>query len=155
MTTLTIIYFRSPGTHDFSGIAISRSIGLAALLSLSCVANASPPATPASSPQAVTMESALLDPWVPPNVRQSAAASAKAASPTQGVALRAQVERKLKISFDAADTDNKGSITRAQALAAGLGFITRHFDAIDQRKKGAVSFDEIKNFMRFRGAQLD
>jgi len=94
-------------------------------------------------------------PWAPPNVRQSAAASAKAAPPTQGVSLRAHVERKLKISFDAADTNNTGSITRAQAAAAGLGFITRHFDAIDQRKKSAVSFDEIKNFMRFRGAQLD
>ncbi len=54
-------------------------------------------AAAAESPPA-TIERPMRDPWVPPELRKPAPAP-----PTQGAALRAQVERKLKAGFDAAD----------------------------------------------------
>ena len=91
----------------------------------------------------------LRDPWVPPAVREQA----RPAPETRGAALRAQVERKLRNHFDAADTQRQGSITREQARAARLGFIADNFDAIDQARSGRVSFDDVKRYLRTRGAR--
>ena len=92
----------------------------------------------------------MRDPWVPPELRKPAAAPAP-----QGAALRAQVERKLKAGFDKADVNHSGTVTREQARAAGLGYVVKHFDGIDRQRAGAVSFDDVKHFLRSRGAQLD
>lgn len=92
----------------------------------------------------------LRDPWVPPELRKPSTAP-----PTEGAALRAQVEHKLKAAFDAADVGHVGSLTREQAGAAGLGFVVRHFDEIDRQKAGAVRFDDVKRFLISRGAQLE
>jgi hypothetical protein len=92
----------------------------------------------------------MLDPWVPPYARRPSTAP-----PTQGAALREQVERKLKQGFDAADTARTGTLTREQASAAGLGYVARHFDEIDRGRTGAVRFEDVKRFMRERGAQLN
>jgi len=101
------------------------------------------------SPEA-TVETPLRDPWVPPELRKAPTASA-----TEGAALRAQVERKLKAAFDAADVSRTGTITRAQARSAGLGYIVRHFDAIDAEHSGGVRFDDVKRFLRANGAELN
>ncbi|RQP22502.1 EF-hand domain-containing protein [Piscinibacter terrae] len=93
----------------------------------------------------------MRDPWVPPAVRAAAAASASAAE-TRGAALHAQVEQKLRASFDAADTQRTGSITREQAKAAGLGMIAGQFDQIDTGRTGRVSFEDVKRFLKKRGA---
>ncbi|HTS20528.1 MAG TPA: EF-hand domain-containing protein [Casimicrobiaceae bacterium] len=115
---------------------------LASLLSAPvAVADESPPAA-AQRP--------LRDPWLPPDARNPSTAP-----PTQGAALREQVERKLKRDFDAADVSGTGTLTRAQASAAGLGYIARHFDQIDRNKSGVVRFDDVKRYLRERGAQLD
>jgi hypothetical protein len=106
-------------------------------------------AATAQSPPA-TFETTIRDPWVPPELRASPPAPAP-----QGAALRAQVERKLKAGFDAADVTHGGTVTRDQARAAGLGYIVKHFDDIDRQRAGAVSFDDVKRFLRTRGAQLD
>jgi hypothetical protein len=106
-------------------------------------------AATAQSPPA-TIETSIRDPWVPPELRTPAPAPAP-----QGAALRAQVERKLKAGFDAADVNRSGAVTRDQARAAGLGYIVKHFDDIDRQRAGAVSFDDVKRFLRARGAQLD
>jgi hypothetical protein len=106
-------------------------------------------AATAQSPPA-TIETTIRDPWVPPELRTPAPTPAP-----QGAALRAQVERKLKAGFDAADVNRSGTVTRDQARAAGLGYIVRHFDDIDRQRAGAVSFDDVKRFLRGRGAQLD
>jgi hypothetical protein len=106
-------------------------------------------AATAQSPPA-TIETTIRDPWVPPELRTPAPAPA-----SQGAALRAQVERKLKAGFDRADVDRSGTVTRAQARAAGLGYVVKHFDDIDRQRAGAVSFDDVKRFLRGRGAQLD
>jgi hypothetical protein len=99
----------------------------------------------------------MRDPWVPPAVRAAAAASAAAsesasAHETRGAALHAQVEKKLRDSFDAADTQHTGRITREQAQAAGLGMIAGHFEQIDAGKTGRVSFEDVKRFLKKRGA---
>lgn len=115
------------------------------------VAGTAPPlrAATAQSPPA-TIETTIRDPWVPPELRTPAPIVAP-----QGAALRAQVERKLKAGFDRADVDRSGTVTRDQARAAGLGYIVKHFDDIDRQHAGAVSFDDVKRFLRARGAQLD
>jgi len=101
------------------------------------------------SPEAI-VETPMRDPWVPPELRNAPAAPA-----TQGAALRAQVERKLKAGFDSADISGTGTITREQARKAGLGYIVRHFDEIDAERSGGVRFDHVKRFLRANGAQLN
>jgi hypothetical protein len=104
----------------------------------------------AANPVPTQMAQPLRDPWVPPQSRK-----ASTAPPTEGAALRAQVEQKLKAAFDAADVGHVGSLTRDQANASGLGFVAKHFDEIDRQKSGAVRFDDVKRFLISRGAQLD
>lgn len=96
------------------------------------------------------MDQPLRDPWVPPELRKPSGGT-----PTQGPALRAQVERKLKAAFDAADVSRSGSLTRQQATDAGLGFVARHFEQIDRQRAGTVRFDDIKRYLIEQGAKLD
>jgi hypothetical protein len=104
----------------------------------------------AAEPLSAAAERPLQDPWVPPEARKPSAGL-----PAEGAALRAQVERKLKQAFDAADTSHTGALTRQQASAAGLGFVAQHFDEIDRQKAGAVRFDDVKRYLVERGAKLD
>jgi len=90
----------------------------------------------------------MRDPWVPPATRAAAAS----APVTRGAALHSQVETKLRQSFDAADVDKTGSITLQQAKAANLGLIANNFDQIDARRTGRVSFEDVKRFLKGRGA---
>jgi hypothetical protein len=89
------------------------------------------------------------DPWVPPSVR----AQPHSGHETRGEALRGQVERKLRESFDAADAESRGSITREQARAANLGIVADNFDDIDATHSGRVSFEDLKRYLRSRGAR--
>ena len=91
----------------------------------------------------------LRDPWAPPAVRDGA----RAAPETRGAELRAQVERKLRRHFDAADVEHRGSITREQARAARLAIVADNFDAIDAARSGRVTFEDYKRFLRARGAR--
>ena len=93
------------------------------------------------------MERPMCDPCVPDALRKQLPATTEA--PTRGAALKAQVEAKLRASFDAAAAG--GTLTRSQARAAGLGFIDRHFDAIDREGRGAVRFEDYKRFLQERG----
>jgi hypothetical protein len=104
----------------------------------------------AAEPVPVQSTQPLRDPWVPPESRKPSTTA-----PTEGAALRAQVERKLKHAFDAADVGQTGSLTRQQAKAAGLGLVVKNFDEIDRQKTGAVRFEDVKRFLVARGAQLD
>lgn len=99
-----------------------------------------------------SMERPLQDPFVPKAVRDKAVSPVV---PSRDAALREQVESKLKAAFDTADNARSGAISLEQARAAGLGYIVRHFDAIDVRKAGQVRFEDVKQFMRARGAQLN
>ena len=95
------------------------------------------------------LETPMLDPWVPPTLRKAAPRP-----PATGVDLKTQVERKLFASFDAADVDRAGTLTREQARAGGLGFVVRNFDRIDAARTGRVSFDDLMRYLRAQGADL-
>lgn len=97
-----------------------------------------------------TRHGELCDPCLPPAVKKSVPAEH---TPTQGVALRAEVEQRLRTRFDAAARD--GLLTREQARAAGLGHIATNFDAIDRDGRGAIRFEDYKRFLKERGAALD
>jgi hypothetical protein len=84
----------------------------------------------------------LRDPWVPPQTKRT-----EGYVETRGDALRAQVERKLRDQFDAADRAKSGALTREQARAAGLGYIADNFEAIDRNRAGLVSFEDVKRYL--------
>ncbi len=91
-------------------------------------------------------EGGMRDPWVPPAVQEVAREMPKA---KRGEDLEAEVERKLRADFMAAAPG--GELTREAAQAAGLGFIARHFEAIDRRGAGSVRFEDYRAFLRDRG----
>lgn len=92
----------------------------------------------------------MCDPCLPPAMKKAAIPKRTA---TEGPALRAEVEQRLRAPFDAAARE--GVLTREQAAGAGLGFIARNFDAIDRRGRGAIRFEDYKAFLKERGAALD
>ena len=91
----------------------------------------------------VAAQQLLRDPWLPPQAKRS-----ESYVETRGDALRAQVERKLREQFDAADPAKSGALTREQARAAGLGYIADNFEAIDRNRTGWVRFDDVKRYLR-------
>jgi len=113
------------------------ALATSALLALPLVASA-------QQPKAVS-EVPMLDPWVPPAVREKALVAPE----TEGAALREQVRAKLKRRFDAA-AGPSGTLTREQARAAGLGSIAERFEAIDRRGQGAVRFEDYERFLADR-----
>ncbi|MBJ9616893.1 EF-hand domain-containing protein [Burkholderia multivorans] len=120
--------------------AVLAAAGVA--LSAAAFAQASDAAPPARARQAQ-----LGDPYVPPAARRPTAGTQ-----TTGAALHAQVVRKLARQFSAADTQNTGSITEAQARAAGLGYVANHFRQIDASGSGRVSFSDVQRYMQTRSA---
>lgn len=68
------------------------------------------------------------------------------APPAAGAALRVQALAKLEAQFRAADLDGDRNLSREEAK--GFGFVSRHFDAIDTRGRGAVSFDELRSYLQ-------
>ena len=92
----------------------------------------------------------LRDPAVPEALRHTTPAPI-----TQGEALRAQVEAKLRARFEVADAEGQGHISRTQAEAAGLGYVAQHFDAIDGNRHGTVSWEQVRAYLhrRERAAQ--
>lgn len=81
------------------------------------------------------------DVQLPPALRNRPAESA----PASGAALRAQALAKLEAQFKTADLDGNRSLSREEAK--GFGFVATHFDAIDTRRRGAVTFDELRDYL--------
>jgi hypothetical protein len=48
-----------------------------------------------------------------------------------------------KLRFDTANTSHDGHLTLAQAQAAGLKPVVDHFSAIDVKKRGYVTFNDV------------
>ncbi|AXK64457.1 MULTISPECIES: hypothetical protein [Burkholderia] len=126
----------------FIVVAAALACGGVASVSLSAFAQASDAVAPARARQAQ-----LGDPYVPPAARKPTAGTQ-----TTGAALHAQVVRKLARQFGAADTQNTGSITQAQARAAGLGYVANHFRQIDASGSGRVSFSDVQRYVQARSA---
>jgi hypothetical protein len=94
-----------------------------------------------------------LDPGAPPADAVRAAQAENRARPASvGTTLAADAERHLRASFDAADTAHRGTLTRAEAQAGGFGWIAQHFDAIDTRHAGRVSFDDVRRYLKLGDA---
>ncbi|KVM04401.1 hypothetical protein WL40_19835 [Burkholderia ubonensis] len=124
-------------------IVIAAALACGSLAtSFSALAQASDAAAPVRSRQAQ-----LGDPYVPPAARKPTAGTQ-----TTGAALHAQVVAKLARQFRAADTQNTGSVTEAQARAAGLGYVANHFRQIDSTGSGRVSFSDVQRYMQTRDA---
>ena len=77
------------------------------------------------------------DAQVPPALRVR-----PAEPPAAGAALRAQALAKLKAQFKAADRDGNGSLSAEEAKH--FGFVASHFDDIDEKRRGAISFDDLR-----------
>ncbi len=108
------------------------------------------PASAASAPHR------HLDPGTPPLAARQAAQAERRAGGAVGrhrPAERAGRGAQLRNSFDAADTAHRGVLTRAEAQAGGFGFIARHFDAIDTRGAGEVTFDDVRRYLQSRNAR--
>ena len=121
-----------------------RAIGV--MLAL-VIASAMPVARAADPPAPAVIETPYRDPYVPPQSRPAQPAEAK-----RGAALQAQVQGELAAAFAAADTAHKGTLTRDEARAGGLGYVAKHFDDIDTTKRGAVSFDDVVRYLDARRA---
>lgn len=117
---------------------MARALLLAACLAL---------AGSAAAAGTASVEVPMRDPWVPPEL----AKQARVGAPSSGAELQAEVDRKLRGRFEAA-AGPQGLLTRDAARAAGLGFIDRHFEAIDRRHAGRVSYEDYRQFLRSRAA---
>lgn len=115
-----------------------RTVFLAAWMALSL---------PLAAAGTASVEVPMRDPWVPPEL----AKQARVEAPSTGAQLQAEVDRKLRGRFEAA-AGPQGLLTRDAARAAGLGFIERHFEAIDRRHAGRVSYEDYRQFLRSRAA---
>ena len=94
-----------------------------------------------------------LDPGRPPAAAQEAARAETRTRPASvGATLDADAERLLRASFDAADGAHRGTLSKAEAQAGGFGWIAQHFEAIDTRHAGRVSFDDVKRYLGSRSA---
>ncbi len=54
------------------------------------------------------------------------------------------MEQKMHDRFNAANTTHDGRLTLAQATAAGLKPVVKHFAEIDTAKRGYVTFNEVQ-----------
>ncbi|MGM9487833.1 EF-hand domain-containing protein [Ideonella sp. YS5] len=90
-------------------------------------------------------QAVLRDPAIPESLRH-----VTPSAETRGEALQAQVQAKLRARFEAADTTGAGDISRAQAEAAGLGYVARHFDEIDASRHGSVSWTQVQAWLAQR-----
>ena len=117
---------------------MARALLLAAFLAL---------AGPVAAAGTASVEVPMRDPWVPPEL----AKQARVGAASSGAELQAEVDRKLRGRFEAA-AGPQGLLTREEARAAGLGFIDRHFEAIDRRRAGRVSYEDYRQFLRSRAA---
>ena len=90
-----------------------------------------------------------LDPGKPPAAAQQAAqAEGRTRQASVGATLDSDAMAHLRASFDAADTAHRGTLSRAEAQAGGFGWIANHFDAIDTRRAGRVSFDDVRAYLK-------
>lgn len=127
-----------------ANIRNGRKIAMIAMVFMTAAASAQVNPPP-------VFEAQICDPCVPASVRQKV----MAAAPMPAQTLPEAVTQRLKARFDAADVNRTGTLTRAQAEAGGFGFIALNFEAMDRQGRGVVSFDDIRTFLRARGAKLD
>ncbi len=90
-----------------------------------------------------------LDPGKPPaSAQQAAQVEIRTRPASVGTTLDTDAEAHLRASFVAADTAQRGTLSREEAQAGGFGWIANHFDAIDTQHAGRVSFDDVRRYLK-------
>ena len=108
---------------------------------------------PALLAAAAAQAGPFLDPGRPPVAAQQAAqAESRARAASLAPTLDAEAMAHLRASFDVADVAHRGTLSREEARSGGFGWIADHFDAIDTRRAGRVSFDDVRRYLGTRGA---
>jgi carboxypeptidase C (cathepsin A) len=87
-------------------------------------------------------------PWVPARLRNQ-----PRTPPFSGTALQRQVIEGLRARFDRADRVHAGFLTKAEAREDGFGFVALHFDQIDVRHVGRISFQDLEAFLHARAGK--
>lgn len=105
------------------------------------------PAGPALA-QAASPGVGALDPGRPPQAVLDAARAERRAKSASPRGVDAEAEAHLRASFQAADRAHRGLLTREEARAGGFGWIANHFDAIDTRHAGEVSFEDVQRYLQ-------
>ena len=91
----------------------------------------------------------VRDPGRPPQAALDAArAERRAPQSAAATSVDVAAEARLRASFDAADRAHRGLLTRDEARTGGFGWIANHFDAIDTRHAGRVSFDDGRAYLQ-------
>jgi hypothetical protein len=89
-----------------------------------------------------TLETPMLDPWVPPALREAHGQSPRKARPRAQV-IASSAPRSTPPAL-------RGTLTR-DGRAAALGFIANHFESIDARCR-PVGFDDCSFLLPPKGA---
>ncbi len=87
-------------------------------------------------------------PWVPARLRNQ-----PRIAPSSGSALQRQVIEGLRARFDRADRAHAGFLTKAEAREDGFGFVALHFDQIDVRHVGRITFQDLEAFLNSRAGK--
>ncbi|WP_342113281.1 EF-hand domain-containing protein [Pseudoduganella sp. OTU4001] len=103
----------------------------------------------ATATMAQAAEDAPLLPRTEPYVPKAQRIPSREA-PAAGAELRAQAMARLRERFDAADSDQSGTLTQQEAAKAGLGYVEKNFEEIDRAHNGAVTFADVQAFLRRR-----
>ncbi|AOJ11444.1 hypothetical protein [Burkholderia mayonis] len=79
---------------------------------------------------------------------KAASAVPASASATTGAQLQQQAQSRLAASLGASSAlGNGAAVTKAQAQASGLGYVTKHFDEIDAAHTGKVTLKQVQQFI--------
>lgn len=73
-------------------------------------------------------------------------ASVASAAETDARASRERIAEKLQKRFAQADADGNGLLDRNEAKA-GMPFVSRHFNDIDEAGSGTISLEQIEGFV--------
>ncbi|WP_090689778.1 2-oxoglutarate dehydrogenase [Paraburkholderia phenazinium] len=69
-----------------------------------------------------------------------------------GSTLQQQAQQRLEARLGANTAlSNGAAVTKAQAQSQGLGFVAKHFDAIDANHKGSVTMSDVRQYLQQQG----
>ena len=69
--------------------------------------------------------------------------------PSTGATLQQQAQQRVEARLGANTVlSNGASVTKAQAQSSGLGYVSKHFDAIDSAHTGRVSMADVRTYIQ-------
>jgi hypothetical protein len=74
--------------------------------------------------------------------------------PSTGATLQQQAQQRVDARLGGNTVlSNGAAVTKAQAQSSGLGFVAKHFDAIDAKHTGRVTMSDVRQFIQQRQVQ--